>query len=158
MTPQEKNRARASKWQKENPEKRKAIRDRWVANNIEKMRAMRAAWKLANKEKVKADKAEWMREHPETRISIEAARRSRKSQAGGSFTAKEIKELHEKQRGCCAICKTKLTSRFHRDHIIPVALGGTSNIDNIQLLCQPCNSKKGAKHPIEYAQQIGMLL
>ena len=30
------------------------------------------------------------------------------------------------------------------DHVIPVALGGSSTADNLQLLCAPCNRDKGA--------------
>ena len=41
---------------------------------------------------------------------------------------------------------------------MPVALGGGSEITNIQLLCEPCNLAKHAKHPIEWAQQMGRLL
>lgn len=31
------------------------------------------------------------------------------------------------------------------DHILPIARGGLTNIDNLQLLCESCNQKKGAK-------------
>lgn len=31
------------------------------------------------------------------------------------------------------------------DHVIPVALGGTNDMDNLQTLCRPCNSSKGAR-------------
>lgn len=31
------------------------------------------------------------------------------------------------------------------DHIVPLKLGGTDTIDNVQLLCKHCNSSKGAK-------------
>ena len=31
------------------------------------------------------------------------------------------------------------------DHKIPVAAGGTNDIDNLQTMCRPCNSRKGAK-------------
>lgn len=33
------------------------------------------------------------------------------------------------------------------DHIVPLALGGTSDDDNLQTLCHPCNQGKGARPP-----------
>lgn len=36
------------------------------------------------------------------------------------------------------------------DHILPVARGGCKNIDNLQTLCRPCNSKKGTKTMSEW--------
>ena len=30
------------------------------------------------------------------------------------------------------------------DHVIPVALGGANTVDNLQVLCGPCNRAKGA--------------
>lgn len=34
--------------------------------------------------------------------------------------------------------------RLEYDHIIPLALGGSNTVRNIQLLCEPCNRSKGA--------------
>ncbi len=31
------------------------------------------------------------------------------------------------------------------DHIVPVAKGGTDDLENLQTLCLACNSKKGAR-------------
>ena len=143
----EKARARAADWQKANPERRKEIRARWIENNKEKMHAIRLAWKKANPDKVRANK-----------ISTQATRRARKAQSGGSFSTKQIEQLYGLQRGCCAMCKDRLDSQFERDHITPIALGGSSDISNIQLLCRPCNRSKGSKAPIEHAQRLGMLL
>lgn len=135
-------------------EKEKYYRD----NNKEKVRAAHAAWKLANPEKAKASLAAWEKANPEKRIAVNANRRARKRNADGSYTAEQIDCLKGLQKDRCAICAAKLSDKYHRDHIMPLALGGTNDISNIQLLCQTCNCRKGAKHPIEYAQQIGRLL
>lgn len=31
------------------------------------------------------------------------------------------------------------------DHIVPLSLGGTDTLDNVQLTCKRCNSSKGKK-------------
>lgn len=86
-------------------------------------------------------------------------RRARISGAGGSFTAAQIDELYLRQRGRCAGigCGVKLGTDFHRDHRIPIALGGSSDISNIQLLCPSCNLRKHAKDPIKWANENGSL-
>lgn len=69
-----------------------------------------------------------------------------------------VKELIALQRNRCAICKCSVTSGYHVDHVMPLALGGTHEKGNIQILCPTCNVRKNAKHPIRYAQELGMLL
>jgi hypothetical protein len=44
--------------------------------------------------------------------------------------------------GRCARCGRAELLQF--DHVIPVALGGASTVENLQLLCAPCNREKGA--------------
>lgn len=87
-----------------------------------------------------------------------AKRRARKVNAGGSHKKADIDALYLKQMGRCAGCGSKLTSAYHRDHIIPLCAGGDNSISNIQLLCALCNLKKGKSDPIDWAQAIGRLL
>jgi 5-methylcytosine-specific restriction endonuclease McrA len=49
----------------------------------------------------------------------------------------------------CLRCNgaTELTT----DHIIPVAKGGATNLDNLQTLCRGCNGEKAAR-TIDYRQ------
>lgn len=45
----------------------------------------------------------------------------------------------------CALCGKRSTYRglFQIDHIFPMAEGGKTRLDNLQLLCRTCNMKKG---------------
>lgn len=88
------------------------------------------------------------------------ARRARINKAGGKFTAAQIDDLYAKQRGRCAGpgCGVKLGDDFRRDHKVPLARGGSNDILNMELLCQPCNARKHAKDPIAWAQENGRLI
>lgn len=43
----------------------------------------------------------------------------------------------------CVECES--IKRLSVDHIIPERHGGPTTFDNLQTLCRPCNSEKGAK-------------
>lgn len=96
-----------------------------------------------NRKTLKESTAQYQAAHPEQCKGYRQKRRTAKTQAGGSFTSAEWTALCEKYHKRCLCCdkRRKLTA----DHVIPVSKGGTSDISNIQPLCQPCNSSKGAK-------------
>ena len=52
--------------------------------------------------------------------------------------------LFGKQEGRCHGCRIAFPfQNFTIDHVVPQSKGGTDHIDNLQLLCNACNSKKG---------------
>ncbi|NOG73722.1 HNH endonuclease [Roseicella sp. DB1501] len=100
----------------------------------------------------------WREKNKEAYQARQANRRKRERAAGGSYTAKQIANLRHKQGNKCIYCKTKFFAGYHIDHIMPLILGGSNDISNIQLLCRDCNLRKGAKNPVAYAQERGLLL
>jgi hypothetical protein len=50
--------------------------------------------------------------------------------------------VFERDGGRCAECGSRFDLQY--DHVIPVALGGATTVENLQILCAPCNQAKGA--------------
>ncbi len=61
----------------------------------------------------------------------------------------------------CKYCDRKMTLRnMVCDHIIPLAKNGDSTVDNLQLICKSCNTRKGPldeKDFIELIDWVGQL-
>lgn len=100
----------------------------------------------------------WRTENPGKVSEQWRNRRAKKRGAVGWHTKAEIEALLSRQKCRCAGCNASLRDGYHVDHIVPLARDGTNWISNIQLLCQTCNLRKGAKDPIVWARQNGRLL
>jgi hypothetical protein len=50
--------------------------------------------------------------------------------------------VYDRDGGRCVQCEATFDLQY--DHVIPVALGGATSFENLELLCGPCNREKGA--------------
>ncbi len=167
--------AEAAEWRRKNPEKVKAVNKRsywknrdkslaksaqWFADHPEEKKHLAKRWRDENPEKVKESAKKTRKKH---RVKVNQRNRNRralKAAAPGKHTVDDVAQLFEKQKGKCAHpwCRKSLKGGYHVDHRIALARGGSNDKKNLQLLCPPCNIKKHAKDPIDFARQNGMLL
>ncbi len=117
-----------------------ATRDRWTRENAGHIRAYKRQWRQENRQHIIAQKRE-RRHRTKCHIIYKFNREARVNKAG-EFTTDHWKALlrHYAPDGTCLCCghKRELTV----DHVIPLSLGGPNTVDNLQPLCQECNSAK----------------
>lgn len=141
----------------------------YYAENKESLNKKNKVWREANRERLEQYRIEnsdriyqyrarHYKENYDYYLIRNRARRAAERSAEGTHSKKDIELLERKQKGRCAFCVKPISSGYHVDHIVPLALGGGNGPENLQLLCPTCNLKKGAKDPIEWRRQNGMLL
>jgi 5-methylcytosine-specific restriction endonuclease McrA len=149
---------KAMKWNKENKNKHKEIHNRWYQNNKEKHSISVKKWAQKNGPAIKLAKLAWRKANPEADQAKSRNRRARKRNAEGRHTAADVQRIFDAQRGKCAHCLTGIKAGYHVDHIQPISRGGSNWPRNLQLLCAPCNLRKNAADPIDFAKREGKLL
>jgi len=69
---------------------------------------------------------------------------SQKSESKHLLSKAEIRrQVFKRAGGCCENCKS--TFALEVDHVRPQALGGSSDLDNLRLLCRSCNQRSAIK-------------
>jgi 5-methylcytosine-specific restriction endonuclease McrA len=71
----------------------------------------------------------------------------------GFVSPYQLKRLWEDSGSRCHYCNQQITGVFHFDHAIPVARGGTNDIENLRVACESCNSKKQAMTESEFLKK-----
>lgn len=77
-----------------------------------------------------------------------------------TFSAKERLDHFLKANGCCAQCSLKITpgKRWDLDHVIPLSLGGSNDVTNLQVLCQACHTQKSKSDVSTHAKTLRLRL
>jgi hypothetical protein len=70
--------------------------------------------------------------------------------APGTHTAEDVQAQYDRQKGRCYYCHKKLDDKYHIDHVIPLAKGGSDGPENLVVACQFCNLSKHDKHPMDF--------
>lgn len=90
-------------------------------------------------------------------INYVIARRARLRGAVGSHTQTEWAELKKQYNYMCLCCKQQEPFvKLSEDHIVPLSMGGSNHIENIQPLCGPCNSRKYTSS-MDYRKTFGQV-
>jgi 5-methylcytosine-specific restriction endonuclease McrA len=120
-----------------------ARQKRYREDNREKIAASQKAYRSKNKDRHNELNRAWDKANRDKKNAWYAKYRARKIGAEGSHTAKQWRDILAKWGGVCAYCGT--SERITKDHIVPLVRGGSDYASNLQPLCLPCNSTKGAK-------------
>jgi 5-methylcytosine-specific restriction endonuclease McrA len=86
----------------------------------------------------------WRRENPSKAAVQRNRNRTMRLACEGHYTAAEFKALCEEYGNVCLRCGSK-DAPLTPDHVIPLSLGSSNWISNIQPLCRRCNSRKNIK-------------
>lgn len=140
---QEDRRAQKARWKAANPERYKECAKAYAQKWRERNPGYWVKWKASNLEKIaayrqKARQGEY-RKFTKLGLTLAAAR------------------LLLARRDVCAMCGD-YPKEFHLDHIIPRSRGGSSRPENLQWLCVPCNTAKGALTTEEFLAHIQKIL
>lgn len=143
---------------KDTPEFKEKIRARQDAAKDAK-REYDRQYRARNPQKVLDRANAWRKRNPDKRAAIihnYSARR--RAQTKGGITTAELAAWKKASKKVCYWCGARCAKGFHVDHYTPLSKGGTHEIDNLVIACAPCNLKKNAKDPLDFAKEVGRLL
>lgn len=133
-----------------NPELKRRAGDAYRKRNRDRINERSRAYRARYPERVRARNQNYYKTNCTKVVEYVRRRELRKANAPGSHSLAEWEMLKKCFDYTCLRCgKREPEVTLTCDHVIPLAKGGSDNIDNIQPLCKPCNSAKNA-YAIDY--------
>mgnify|MGYP001574360243 CR=1 FL=1 len=134
-----KNRETGAKYRKNNPDGIAAISKKYRSNPKTKPKLIENQRRWREKNPVK-NRLLWLKRRDADRYI--------------DFDEEQYLKLYEHYASgdVCMCCGD--VNKLHSEHIVPIALGGKTVLDNLQFLCKECNSKKHTK-TIDYRPDGG---
>ena len=83
-------------------------------------------------------------------ITVEELRELRNKRRARSIRGSVRKDVMKRDNYQCQYCGSN--QNLVIDHIFPFSRGGSNDADNLQVLCNDCNSSKGASIPDEFVK------
>ena len=143
----EQEHTRRQKRRKNFPEETRS-RDRvWRVTHRERLKDYFANYRDKNRDKCRAYANKWVQVHQE---KARDCRKKAIAKRRGAYAEKIVaREIFERDRWICQLCKTKVNRRLRNphplcpslDHIIPLARGGSHTKENVQLAHLVCNMR-----------------
>lgn len=138
---------RTTRYQQEHPEQvktyKRTYRDKHREEHLPAVRQRSAEWRAANRDKDRAASKHWRNRNRSAYRAIQHRHRARMKGNGGSYTAGQWEALKAHYGYRCLCCgRIEPEIMLTVDHVVPIALGGSNDITNIQPLCLSCNCSK----------------
>lgn len=125
----------------------------------EKLREQNKRRYEKNRERCLETARDWVKRNPEKRKAIaQNYKHRRRAQEREGMTGAELAKWQKEQPRKCYWCGTTKAKAYAVDHYVPLAKGGKHEASNLVLACKPCNSRKSAKDPLDFAREIGRLM
>ncbi len=145
-------REKARQYRQANPDKVKKLRQDWKRANKAKNVESVVAYQRRNPDK----HAKWAKTYRQNNLAkyrLWAQNRLAKLSQNGVYyvSPKEVEKLLSSD---CVACGS--SSNQTLDHIIPIDLGGTHSIGNLQTLCLSCNSSKRNRVMTVWKKSLGL--
>lgn len=145
-----------------NHERELAYHRRYNVENKDKIlhyrkvgKPVKDAWRAKNRERIRQQERAYRLSHPESFRASKLKRRALEMSTNGVHSADDIRALIAGQtdkKGVlrCWYCSKACDDKYHIDHFIPLAKGGTNDAGNLRISCPLCNRRKAAKMPTEF--------